>query len=77
MGCYGIGITRLVAAAIETLSSKDQMKFPRAISPYKLVIIPQKVRVGKSRYDCTLLSHISIILSLGLCIYELWPLVSV
>lgn len=45
MGCYGIGITRLVAAAIEVLSTDDQLKLPRIIAPYSLVIIPQKVRL--------------------------------
>jgi len=43
MGCYGIGVSRLLAAAVEVLSTSSHMKMPRVISPYQLVIIPQKV----------------------------------
>ncbi|KAF6018990.1 PARS2 [Bugula neritina] len=42
MGCYGIGVSRLLAAAVEVLSTSSHMKMPRVISPYQLVIIPQK-----------------------------------
>lgn len=42
MGCYGIGITRLIAAAIELLSNENEIRWPKAIAPYKICIIPPK-----------------------------------
>ncbi|MCH9639342.1 MAG: proline--tRNA ligase [Betaproteobacteria bacterium] len=40
MGCYGIGISRIVAAAIEQNHDKRGIIFPLAIAPFQLVIIP-------------------------------------
>ena len=40
MGSYGIGVSRLVGAAIEANYNKDIMKWPKAISPFDVVIIP-------------------------------------
>ncbi|MDH4379925.1 MAG: proline--tRNA ligase [Vampirovibrionales bacterium] len=40
MGCYGIGITRTAAAAIECFHDKDGMLWPMAIAPYHAMIIP-------------------------------------
>ena len=40
MGSYGIGVSRLVGAIIEAKYNKDVMKWPKAISPFDIVIIP-------------------------------------
>ncbi|GJL74880.1 proline--tRNA ligase [Nitrosomonas sp.] len=40
MGCYGIGISRIVAAAIEQNNDDLGIIFPEAIAPFQLVIIP-------------------------------------
>ena len=40
MGCYGIGITRTVAASIEQNNDKDGIIWPVAIAPYEVVIVP-------------------------------------
>lgn len=40
MGCYGIGISRIVAAAIEQNHDDRGIIFPDAISPFQLTIIP-------------------------------------
>lgn len=40
MGCYGIGITRTVAASIEQNHDKDGIIWPVAIAPYEVVIVP-------------------------------------
>lgn len=40
MGCYGIGITRTVAASIEQSHDKDGIIWPVAIAPYEVVIVP-------------------------------------
>jgi prolyl-tRNA synthetase len=40
MGSYGIGITRLVAAAIEQNNDQYGIKWPKAIAPYQVIILP-------------------------------------
>ncbi len=38
MGCYGIGVTRIVAASIEQNHDKDGIIWPVSIAPYQVVI---------------------------------------
>ena len=40
MGSYGIGISRLVGAIIETKFNNNVMKWPKSVSPFDVVIIP-------------------------------------
>ncbi len=40
MGCYGIGITRIVAAAIEQGHDDSGIIFPDAIAPFTVAVIP-------------------------------------
>lgn len=40
MGCYGIGITRTAQAAVEAFHDEHGIKWPAAIAPYDLVVIP-------------------------------------
>jgi prolyl-tRNA synthetase len=40
MGCYGIGVTRIVGAAIEQGNDARGIIFPAAIAPFQLVIVP-------------------------------------
>ncbi|WP_440234823.1 proline--tRNA ligase [Dialister succinatiphilus] len=40
MGCYGIGVTRTVAASIEQNHDDDGIIWPVAIAPYEVVIVP-------------------------------------
>ncbi|WIM05235.1 MAG: proline--tRNA ligase [Candidatus Nitricoxidivorans perseverans] len=40
MGCYGIGVTRIVGAAIEQGHDDRGIIFPAAIAPFELVIVP-------------------------------------
>ena len=40
MGCYGLGISRVVAAAIEQHHDEKGILWPQAIAPFQLVIIP-------------------------------------
>ena len=42
MGSYGIGVSRLVAAAIEANHDENGIKWPDAIAPYKLAILNLK-----------------------------------
>ncbi|SPU49348.1 proline--tRNA ligase [Bordetella trematum] len=46
MGCYGIGVTRIVGAAIEQNFDARGIIWPRAIAPFEVVICP--VGWGKS-----------------------------
>jgi len=39
MGCYGIGVNRILAAAIEQHSDDKGISWPRAISPFQAVVI--------------------------------------
>jgi prolyl-tRNA synthetase len=40
MGCYGIGVTRVVAAAIEQNNDARGIIWPEAIAPFDIVLIP-------------------------------------
>ncbi|NLG32314.1 MAG: proline--tRNA ligase, partial [Syntrophomonadaceae bacterium] len=40
MGCYGIGVSRTMAAAIEQNNDKDGIIWPIPIAPYHVIIIP-------------------------------------
>ena len=40
MGCYGIGVTRIVAAAIEQNNDAHGIIWPEAIAPFDIVLIP-------------------------------------
>ena len=40
MGSYGIGVSRLVGALIEVNFQNNVMKWPKSVSPYDIVIIP-------------------------------------
>jgi len=39
MGCYGIGIERTVAAAIEQNHDQDGIVFPMAIAPFQVIVL--------------------------------------
>jgi len=40
MGCYGIGVTRIAAAAIEQGNDERGIVFPRPIAPFELCLVP-------------------------------------
>jgi prolyl-tRNA synthetase len=40
MGCYGIGVSRTMAAAIEQHNDESGIVWPAAIAPYHVVIVP-------------------------------------
>ena len=56
MGCYGIGVSRLVATAIEQNHDENGIKWPMAVAPYQvhLVTLGKEENVGttaKALYD--------------------------
>ena len=46
MGCYGIGVTRVIAAAIEQNFDDQGILWPQSIAPFSISIIP--INAGKS-----------------------------
>ena len=62
MGCYGIGISRTAAAAVEAHYDENGIKWPLAIAPYHAVVIPvstkdeQQMKVAEDIYK-TLKKH--------------------
>ena len=51
MGSYGIGVSRLVAAIIEAKFENNIMKWPKAISPFDVVIIPNITKNNKENLE--------------------------
>ncbi|MFH1888681.1 MAG: proline--tRNA ligase [Candidatus Omnitrophota bacterium] len=46
MGCYGIGVSRLVSAIIAQNNDKDGIVWPKEISPYHVIILPLDTTEG-------------------------------
>lgn len=44
MGCYGIGITRTMAAAVEQNHDDDGIIWPASIAPFHVVVVPVSVK---------------------------------
>jgi len=40
MGCYGIGVSRTMAAAVEQHNDEQGIIWPRSIAPYEIVVVP-------------------------------------
>lgn len=40
MGCYGIGVNRIIAALAETKNDENGLIWPLAVAPYEVVVIP-------------------------------------
>lgn len=53
MGCYGIGVSRLLAVSVETSNDEKGIIWPRSIAPYRVSIIPMNNLQEKARqlYD--------------------------
>ena len=47
MGCYGIGVGRTMAAAIEQNNDKDGIIWPKAIAPFEVVVVPVNAKVSE------------------------------
>ncbi|KAK0040704.1 proline--tRNA ligase mitochondrial [Biomphalaria pfeifferi] len=42
MGCFGLGMTRILQASVEILSTETSIRWPHLIAPHQLYIIPKK-----------------------------------
>ena len=54
MGSYGIGVSRLVGALIEANFKNDIMKWPKSVSPYDVVIIPNINKSNKQSLETSI-----------------------
>jgi len=68
MGCYGIGVSRTAAAAVERYHDKDGIQWPMAIAPYQAVVVPVNVgdelqmNTAKKIYDTLWQENIEVVL---------------
>ena len=51
MGSYGIGVSRLVGAIIEAKFTNNIMKWPDAVAPFEVAIIPSLQKNDKSNFE--------------------------
>lgn len=58
MNCFGIGVTRLLAACLEMLASEDQLRWPHSVAPFKVAIITPK-RGSREAESLTLAEHLA------------------
>ncbi|MCA6079654.1 MAG: proline--tRNA ligase [Endomicrobium sp.] len=49
MGCYGIGVTRILAAAIEQSHDDNGIIWPDNIAPFEVIIVPLNYTNGKTK----------------------------
>ena len=45
MGCYGLGVSRILAASVELLSENSEIRWPKSIAPFMCCVIAPKVRL--------------------------------
>ena len=68
MGCYGIGVSRTLAAAIEQYHDENGIIWPRAIAPFEVVIVPINAKdealmsTSTSIYDTLLNNKVDVLL---------------
>ncbi|MGB3596478.1 MAG: His/Gly/Thr/Pro-type tRNA ligase C-terminal domain-containing protein, partial [Pseudomonas neustonica] len=54
MGCYGIGVSRVVAAAIEQNYDDRGILWPDALAPFQVALIPMKLESSEAVKEATL-----------------------
>jgi len=68
MGCYGIGVTRCIAAAIEQGHDENGIVLPVAIAPYQVIVVPvnnreeQQMKLAEEIYEDLKAQGIEVIL---------------
>ncbi|MDU5083938.1 proline--tRNA ligase [Veillonella sp.] len=68
MGCYGIGVSRTLAATIEQYHDENGIIWPRAIAPFEVVIVPINAKdealmsTSTSIYDTLLNNKVDVLL---------------
>lgn len=49
MGCYGIGVSRMLSAIIETNHDAQGIIWPKEVAPFDILILPLNITDGRSR----------------------------
>ena len=68
MGCYGIGVTRCISAAIEQNYDENGIIWPAAIAPYQVSVVPvnhkdeEQMKAAEAIYEKLLDSKIEALL---------------
>lgn len=68
MGCYGIGVTRCIAAAIEQKHDDNGIILPVAIAPYQVIVVPvnnkeeQQMKIAEEIYEDLVAQGLEVIL---------------
>jgi prolyl-tRNA synthetase len=57
MGCYGIGVTRVIAAAIEQNHDDDGIIWPTAIAPFQVAVLPMNMHKSRRLRDAVEALH--------------------
>jgi prolyl-tRNA synthetase len=52
MGCYGIGVSRIVAAAIEQNHDDSGILWPREMAPFQLALVPLNMQKSETVASC-------------------------
>ena len=42
MGCFGVGVSRLIGACVEVLSTENELRWPKVIAPFSVCLIGPK-----------------------------------
>ncbi|EDW78837.1 uncharacterized protein Dwil_GK12501 [Drosophila willistoni] len=62
MGCYGIGLSRVLAASLEVLSTDQELRWPKLLAPYDVCVIGpkqgSKEQTLAERVEYNLLEHL-------------------
>jgi prolyl-tRNA synthetase len=51
MGCYGIGVNRIVASAIESSHDADGIRWPLAVAPYEVLLVSVNMKDERIRVE--------------------------
>jgi len=68
MGCYGIGVSRTMAAAIEQHNDEQGIIWPRSIAPYEVVVVPinakneEQLRLAEEIYCELQAAHVDVLI---------------
>jgi prolyl-tRNA synthetase len=68
MGCYGIGVSRVIAACIEQCHDEGGIVWPAALAPWKLIIVPLNIsndgvrKTAETLYEQALAQGIDVLL---------------
>lgn len=54
MGCYGLGVSRLVAAIIEQSHDENGIIWPNAVAPFQVVIVPLRLNQSSKVKEVTM-----------------------